>query len=440
MTAIADMLMSRTIHKTLVVAPKKVADSTWHNEAAEWEHLSSLRVVRVIGTEKQRIKAMGGDAHVYVISRDQVCWLVDYHKALWPYDCVVFDESTSFKNYASKRFKAIKSMLPWIKRAYLLTGTPTGQAIDNLWAQLYLLDGGARLGRNITAFRNEYMVASTGYGRQQQYVKYDPRPGAPEKVLEKISDICVSLKADDYIDLPPLVRDTRVVELPEPVMRKYKDFKRTLLLDVDATKITAASATVLTGKLLQFCNGYVYDADGRAARVHAEKLEAYASLLDEIGDRCLVFYSYKSDLDGLREYAGNRRVRVYEGDDDLRDWNDGKIDVMIAHPSSCAYGLNLQRGGCHVIWFGLNWSFELNYQGDRRLFRQGTPYERVYIHYLVAKGGMDERVMEVVTGRKSAHDAAMSALMEEICESRPRQTIIDGSSCSQLAKNDQLVG
>ncbi len=398
------------IARVLVIAPKKVAEATWSKEAAKWDHLQHLKVVTVLGNTAKRIRALNTPADVYVINRENVSWLVDYYKQAWPFDMLVCDESTSFKNPQSKRFKALKLIRRFCKKVVLLTGTPSSKGLIDLWAQVYLLDEGARLGKTISQYRERYFIANTHGGH---FTDYKPKTDAESAVLTAISDICVSMKAEDYLELPECVEHEIPVVLEEKAKREYDQFERDLLLEIEDETITAQGAAVLTGKLLQFCNGAVYNADKQGLIVHDCKLDAYMELLERLdGEPVITFYSFKHDLDRLLERLEKtkRRVRVYQGPQDEDDWNAGKIDVLLAHPASCAYGLNLQAGGRHIVWFGLNWSFELNDQGKCRLWRQGSEFDKVFIHYLVAQGCVDEDVMAAIRSRADTHEAVMSAL------------------------------
>lgn len=398
------------IARVLVIAPKKVAEATWSKEAAKWDHLQHLKVVTVLGNTAKRIRALNTPADVYVINRENVSWLVDYYKQAWPFDMLVCDESTSFKNPQSKRFKALKLIRRFCKKVVLLTGTPSSKGLIDLWAQVYLLDEGARLGKTISQYRERYFIANTHGGH---FTDYKSKTDAESAVLTAISDICVSMKAEDYLELPECVEHEIPVVLEEKAKREYDQFERDLLLEIEDETITAQGAAVLTGKLLQFCNGAVYNADKQGLIVHDCKLDAYMELLERLdGEPVITFYSFKHDLDRLLERLEKtkRRVRVYQGPQDEDDWNAGKIDVLLAHPASCAYGLNLQAGGRHIVWFGLNWSFELNDQGKCRLWRQGSEFDKVFIHYLVAQGCVDEDVMAAIRSRADTHEAVMSAL------------------------------
>lgn len=411
------------VSKVLVVAPKKVAEVTWSKEAEKWDHLKHMRISSVLGSTAKRIRALNTPADVYVINRENIPWLVDYYRQQWPFDMVVLDESTSFKNGRSKRFKALKLVRRFVKKMVLLTGTPSSKGIEDLWAQIYLLDEGQRLGKTITQYRQMYFDANTHGGH---FTEYKPKENAEAAVLEAISDICVSMKAEDYLELPECVEHEIPVQLDDKAKKAYTQFEKDLLLQIDEDVITAGTAGVLTGKLLQYCNGAIYNDNGEAITVHDCKLDAFVELLERLnGEPALTFYGYQHDRDRIlaRLAKTKLRVRVYGGPKDEEDWNAGRIDVLLAHPASCAYGLNLQAGGRNIIWYGLNWSFELNDQGNCRLWRQGSEYDRVYVHYLVVQGCVDEDVMAAIRDRADTHEAVMRALKARIKKIREEQNV-----------------
>lgn len=402
------------VSKALVIAPKKVAEVVWDKEAAKWDHLQHLRIVKVLGSAAKRVQALNTPADVYVINRENISWLVDYYKQRWPFDMVVLDESTSFKNGRSKRFRALKLVRRFMRRVVLLTGTPSSRGLEDLWAQIYLLDEGARLGRTITQYRQMYFDCNTHGGH---FTSYKAKEGAEEAVLRAISDICVTMSAEDYLELPSCIEHEIPVALDVKVKKAYDKFERDLLLEVNGDVITASAAGVLTGKLLQFCSGAIYDNDGKVVHLHDCKLEAYTELLESIaGEPCITFYGYKHDKDRILAALSKTKLRVreYKGPADEEAWNAGEVDVLLVHPASCAYGLNLQAGGRHIVWFTPNWSFELNDQGKCRLWRQGSPYDKMFVHYLVVQGCVDEDVMAAIHDRQSTHQAVMSVLKARI--------------------------
>lgn len=403
------------VSKALVIAPKKVAEGTWSKEAAKWDHLNHLRVVKVLGTAAKRVKALNTPGDVYIINRENIPWLVDYYKQDWPFDMVVLDESTSFKNGRSKRFKALKLVRRFMKRVVLLTGTPSSKGLEDLWAQVYMLDEGARLGKTLTQYRQMYFDPDKR--NATQIWSYKPKPSAEDAVLNAISDICIAMKAEDYLDLPECIEHEIPVVLDDKAKRAYDQFERDLLLEVEEDVITATAAGVLTGKLQQFCAGAIYDNEHKTVHIHDCKLEAYMELLESIaGEPCITFYGYQHDRDRILEALSKTklRVRVYQSTTDEDEWNAGNIDVLLVHPSSCAYGLNLQAGGRHIIWFTPNWSFELNDQGRCRLWRQGSPYDKVFVHYLVAQGCVDEDVVAAIQDRQATHETVMNVLRARI--------------------------
>jgi SNF2 family DNA or RNA helicase len=414
------------IGKALIIAPKKVAEATWAKEAKKWDHLRHLKCVTVLGTETQRIRALNTPGDFYVISRDLVAWLVDYFHQDWPFEMIVCDESTSFKNHQAKRFKALRLIRRFCKKVVLLTGTPSSKDLSDLWAQIYLLDEGARLGKTISAYRERYFTANAHGGH---FTTFIPKEDAETAVLGAISDICISMKAEDYLELPELIEHEIPVTMDDKTRKAYDKFERDLLLEVEDDVITAQSAAVLTNKLLQYCNGAVYGnealpgEDKPVVHLHDAKLDAYMELLEQLGSEpCMTFYSYKHDLARLIERLKKTklRVRVYTGPQDEAAWNAGQVDVLLAHPASCAYGLNLQGGGRNLVWFGLNWSFELNDQGRCRLWRQGSEFDKVFVHYLVVQDGMDEDVMTAIQDRTRTHEAIMRALKARIQKVRVR--------------------
>lgn len=423
LTAINDLRLNRfLIHKCLVIAPKRVAETTWSREAKKWDHLRHLRISAVLGSKKQRLEALKNAADIYVINRENVTWLVEHYKTDWPFDMVVIDESSSFKNHKAKRFKALCWVRPHIKRIVELTGTPAPNGLLDLWAQLYLLDQGERLGKRITHYRERYFEPDQ---RSRDVIfSYRPKPGADEAIRKKIADICVSMKAEDYLDLPDVTEVIVPVELDSKAKALYTKMEKEMLLDFDETIIDAGSAAVLTNKLLQLCNGAVYDEQRKVTEVHQCKIEAFLELVEGLnGQPALVFYSYKHDLDRLQQALSGTGLRVclLKGPEDEDGWNSHKIDILLAHPASCAFGLNLQEGGNQVIWFGLPWSLELYQQANKRLHRQGQK-EKVIIHHLVVEGGVDEDVMKALESKSNTQEQLLEALKVRIQEIQRRVT------------------
>ena len=398
--------------KVLVIAPLRVAQSTWSGEIEKWDHLQGLRLAKVLGSEKQRIGALHHPADIYIINRENTEWLVDYYGRKWPFDMVIIDELSSFKNPRSKRFRALRKVRPLIKRIVGLTGTPAPNGLIDLWSQIYLLDQGERLGKTLTEYRNRYFDP----GRRNQNIVFEwiPKPFAEENIYEKISDICVSMKAEDWLRLPERIDNVIEVELPEKAKSQYKQLEKDLILPLVDSDVTAANAAVLTNKLLQMANGAIYDEFGEAKEIHDAKLEALEETVEAAnGKPVMVVYSYQHDLDRIRKRLKKYNPRTLDSDQDVRDWNEGKIQVLLLHPASGGHGLNLQTGGNTIIWFGLTWSLEYYQQTNARLHRQGQT-ERVIIHHIIAKGTMDEQVLKALTGKAATQNSLMEAVKARI--------------------------
>lgn len=402
--------------RPLVIAPKKVAEATWQQEAARWDHLSRLRFSTVLGSAQKRIRALATPADIYITSRDNVDWLVDYYRNSWPFDTVILDESSSFKNHNSKRFRSLKAIRPRVSRMIELTGTPAPNGLMDLWAQMFLLDGGQRLGKTVTAYRQAFFTEDWAHPGQQ-YRTYSPQKDAEERIRAAISDVCISLKAADYLTLPPFLRDDIPVILDTKAAAAYKKLERELLLEVDDQTITAGTAAVLNGKLLQLCSGAVYDNLGRQTDIHHCKLDAFRETLERLnGEHALVFYWFQHEVGRLLSVARELklRARVYAGAQDEADWNDGKVDVLLTHPASCGYGLNLQRGGHHAIWYSLpNWNLELYQQANKRLHRQGQQHP-VIVHHLLVHGGIDDDMAASLDKKDAVQESMLRALKARI--------------------------
>lgn len=421
LTAIKELQAYRwEVFRPLVVAPKKVAEATWATEAAKWDHLKDMTVVPILGNTKQRIKALYSPGNIWVTNRENLPWLVDYCRNDWPFDMVVLDESTSFKNSRAKRFVALKRVRPRIRRMVELTGTPSPNGLPDLYAQIYLLDGGARLGRTLTSFREIYM--SQDYAHPgQQYRTYSLLPGADQRIRDAIADICVSMKTEDYLTLPDFIENIVPVVLDPAASKAYTKLEREMLLQVDTETITAGTAAVLNGKLLQLCGGAVYSNEGEVVPVHNCKLDAFLELIEQLnGEHALVFYWFQHERDRIVTALKDTglRVRVYESPDDEQAWNAGEVDVLLAHPVSCGYGLNLQAGGHHCIWYTLpNWALEIFQQANKRLHRQGQKYP-VISHLLITQGGVDQDVLASLQSKGDGQEALMQALKARIQKAR----------------------
>lgn len=417
LTAIRELKYDRfLVRKVLVIAPKKVAEGTWTREKEKWEHTKILRVSPVLGSQAKRIRALNTPADIYIINRENVVWLVDYYRNSWPFDMVVIDESSSFKSHTAKRFKALASMGSHIERLIELTGTPSPNGLKDLWAQIFLLDGGERLGKRYTQFRERYF--DPGDRGNNIVYNYKAKPGSEQSILEKISDICISMKAEDYLQLPDVTYHEIPVELDVKALKAYCDLERKMVLELPEEEdcISVASAAALSNKLLQLANGAVYDEDRNIHEVHGCKIEAFLELIESLqGKPALVFYNYQHDRERILKALekSDLRIRELKTPQDEDDWNARKIDILLTHPASSAYGLNLQQGGNHVIWFGLTWNYELYTQANKRLHRQGQQ-EKVIIHHLVCTGTRDEDVMQALEKKDDVQNWVMQSLKARI--------------------------
>ena len=418
LTAVKELKYNRfLVRKVLVIAPKKVAEGTWTKEKDKWDHTKMLRVSPVLGSQAKRIRALNTPADLYIINRENVCWLVDYYRNAWPFDMVVVDESSSFKSHSAKRFKALASVGNHIDRMVELTGTPSPNGLEDLWSQVFLLDGGDRLGKRYSHFRERYFQPDKR-GADGMVYSYEAKPGTERAILDKISDVCISMKAEDYLQLPDVTYHEIPVKLDAKSEKAYYELERKMVLQLpeDEEEISVTSAAALSNKLLQLANGAIYDEDRQVHEVHKCKIEAFLELIESLqGKPVLVFYNYQHDRQRLLEaLAGTKlRVRELKTTQDEDDWNARKIDVLLTHPASSAYGLNLQHGGNHVIWFGLTWNYELYSQANKRLHRQGQT-EKVIIHHLVSAGTRDEDVMQALQHKDDMQNWVMESLKARI--------------------------
>lgn len=400
--------------RVLVIAPLRVADDTWAREIEKWDHLQHLRISKVLGSAAVRRKALKADADIYVINRENVEWLVSEYGSKWPFDTVIIDELSSFKNPSSKRFRALRRVRPLMKRVVGLTGTPAPNSLMDLWSQIYLLDQGERLGKTITAFRDRYFTP----GARNGHVVYDwkEKQEAEQRIYAAISDIVVSMKAEDWLDMPDRIDRVVPVLLDEKSRDQYKKLEKDLLLPFLDGDVVANTAAILSNKLLQMANGAVYDEDRGVKHIHDAKLDALEDIVEAAnGHPVLVFYSYKHDLERIQnrfKQAQTLRKGV-KGNQDIADWNAGKIPLLAVHPASAGHGLNLQDGGNLIVWFGLNWSLELYQQANARLHRQGQQ-RSVIVHHLITEGTMDEDVMTALEGKAVSQDALMAAVKARI--------------------------
>ena len=415
LTAINELKFHRfQVCKVLVIAPKKVAEGTWQKECAKWDHLNHFRISTVLGSEKKRMAALNATADLYIINRENVTWLVDLYRDQWPFDMVVVDEFSSFKSHSAKRFKSLAAVRPHINRFVGLTGTPSPNGLMDLWSELYLLDGGERLEKRFGGFRERYFRP----GRHNGYVVYEylPKRGARDAILNKISDICISMKAEDYLSLPDCIDDEVPVVLDKQARKAYDTLERQMVLELEDDDLTVTSAAALSNKLLQLANGALYDDSRGVHEIHSAKVDAFLELLESLhGKPALVFYSFVHDKDRILDalHKTKLRVRLLESVADQDAWNAGEVDVLLAHPASCAYGLNLQQGGNHIVWFGLPWNYELYVQANKRLHRQGQT-EKVIVHHLVVQDSRDEDVMKALGKKEKAQDYVLESLKARI--------------------------
>ena len=413
LTAIQQLIDDCEVSRVLVVAPKKVAETTWSTEAQKWKHLHDLKVVKVLGTEKQRCLALSQKADVYVTGRDNFVWLVGKYGGRLPFDTLVIDELTSFKSAKSERFKAMRIALPSVHRVIGLTGTPAPNGLIDLWAQMYCLDQGERLGRSVTKYREAYFET---HRWNNIVVRCDVKKGCEEIIRNKIADICLSMQAKDYLQLPDLITHTAIVELTPKVREAYERFEREKVLEFktehgqEPANVLAQSAAGLMNTLAQFANGAVYDDSMQVHEVHSEKLDRLAEIVEAAnGNSVLVFYQYKHDVTRIAAKLKGYRVRAYQGEKDLNDWNAGQIDVLLAHPASTAYGLNMQQGGHYIVWFGTGWNLEHYQQANARLHRQGQQHP-VQVYKLICAGTVDEKASAALEGKKGVQQSLLDSL------------------------------
>ena len=416
LTAIQELREIGFIDKVLIIAPKKVAQVTWKDEINNWEHLKGLRISVIDGTAAQRRAAMMADADIYTVSRDNVVWLVVEHGGVkLPYDMVVIDELSSFKNYASKRFKALRRVRKFIPRVVGLTGTPAPNGLIDLWAQMFLIDEGKRLGKTITGYRDRFFTA----GRRNGDIAYqwdlkNPAEETEQKISDLIKDICISMSAEDYLKMPDKLMYYDRVKLSDKDFKAYKTFEREQVLEFieSGETITAASAAALSNKLQQFANGAMYDADRKVLQLHDEKIEKLKELVEAAnGQPVLIAYTFKHDLDKIMEALKEYKPVKLEKPEQIADWNAGKINVLVTHPASAGHGLNLQKGGHIVIWYGLTWALELYQQFNARLYRQGQK-KPVSIHHIFATDTVDEKIIKSLDGKDTTQRSLMDAIKE----------------------------
>lgn len=423
LTAIDELMFDRCeISKVLVIAPKRVAEEVWTTESQKWDHLKHFKISKVLGTEKQRKEALRAKADIYVINCENVVWLVAQYGGAFPFDMLVIDESSKFKSPKAARFKALRQIRPKISRVVILTGTPVPNGLLDLWPQIYLLDQGERLGKTITGFRERYFTAGNRNGNV--VYDYNLRKGDDvmgkdffeKEIYEKISDICISMKTEDWLELPERIDRNIDVKLPSAIQRQYDEFEREQILALeDVEEISAVNAAALTNKLLQFANGAVYTSDKNYFEVHNEKIDELDELLEVAsGKPFFVFYSYKHDVERIKKHLRKYNPKELKGSGDIYDWNRGAVSFMLAHPASAGHGLNLQAGGHNLAWFSLpNFNLELYQQGVTRIHRQGQ-INRVINSRLIARSTMDEDMLASLDRKASGQEVLMQAVKARI--------------------------
>lgn len=397
-------LDSFDVSRILVIAPKRVAADTWPKELSKWEHLKGLDASLVMGTQAEREAALRRQTFLYIINRENVSWLVENHP--WDFDMVVIDELSSFKSNQAQRFKSMKKVRPLVSRIVGLTGTPAPNSLLDLWPEMYLMDMGQRLGRFIGGFRDRFFTPDK---RNREIIySYKPREGAEEAIYGLISDICISMKAVDYLDMPELIMNRVEVSMDSRERKIYDDFQRDMVVSLQGEELDAVNAAALSGKLTQMANGAVYGENRKVLHIHDRKLDALEDLMEAAnGKPLLVAYWYEHDLQRIK--ARFKNARCIDTTQDIDDWNAGKIPLALIHPASAGHGLNLQDGGYTIVWFGLTWSLELYQQLNARLWRQGQKHT-VVIHHIVTKDTHDEDVLRALDDKDTRQSALIDAV------------------------------
>lgn len=416
LTAVKDLMLDTfEVSKVLVIGPLRVCRDTWPAEIEKWDHLKDLDVSVMVGSQKERVAALNHPAMVYIINRENVKWLVEYYEKngmKFDFDCIVIDELSSFKNYKSERFRWLRKVRPFVKRWVGLTGTPASNGLMDLWSEIGILDGGERLGRFIGRYREAYFKPGSMNPQTGVVFQYIPKPGAEEQIYQRISDITVSMKALDYLDMPECISTQHYVEMDAQERDLYDTLKRDLLIPLKDGDIDAANAAALTGKLLQMANGAVYDENGKPRRIHDRKLEMLEDLIESAnGQPVLIAYWFKHDRMRITEHLNRLKISVRDlkSSEDIKDWNAGDIPVALIHSASAGHGLNLQTGGHILIWFGLTWSLELYQQTNARLWRQGQT-QTVTIHHIITKDTVDEDVMAALEQKDITQEKLIDAV------------------------------
>ena len=409
------MFDSFEIHKVLVVAPIRVASFSWSAEIEKWDHLDGLKYSVAVGTAAERLAALRKQADIYLINRENVQWLISESGIPFDFDMVVIDELSSFKNHQTKRFKALMKVRPKVKRIVGLTGTPSSNGLMDLWAEFRLLDMGERLGRFIGQYRTSYFRPDKQNG--QVVFSYKPLPGAEKQIYGKISDITISMKSTDHLQMPELINSRYTVYLSEKEDSHYADLKKDLVLQLPDGDITAANAASLSGKLSQMANGAVYTDAGETVAIHERKLDALEDIIEAAnGKPVLVAYWFRHDLERITERLHKLKIPCSRLDTDgsIRKWNAGEIPVALIHPASAGHGLNLQGGGNTLVWFGLTWSLELYQQTVARLWRQGQASKTVVVQHIITKGTIDERIMKALSEKDTTQAALIDAVKADL--------------------------
>ena len=420
LTALNDLIFDELkVSKALVIAPLRVAQVSWPNEVKKWDHLKYLDISVIVGDLKKRKAAINADAQVYIINRENIKWLVEYYDKnglCWDFDCVIIDELSSFKNHQSQRFRYLRKIRPFVKRWVGLTGTPTSNGLIDLWAEIGILDGGERLGRFIGRFRESYFKPGSMNPSTGVVFSYIPRPGAEEKIYERISDITISMKALDYLHLPDCIYVNHEVEMSPAEKKLYDQLKSDLIIPTEDGDIDAANAASLSNKLLQMSNGAVYDENKEARFIHNHKLEMLEDLIEAAnGQPVLIAYWFKHDRSRIMQHLSKAgyEIRDIRSSEDIELWNNGSIPVALIHPASAGHGLNIQSGGHILIWFGLTWSLELYQQTNARLWRQGQQ-EIVTIHHIVTKNTVDEDVLAALASKDVTQEKLIAAVKAQL--------------------------
>ena len=416
LTAIFDLLFdSFEVHRVLVIAPLRVARDTWTTEVDKWDHLQSLICSVAVGTAAERKAALMRQADIYIINRENVQWLVEESGIPFTFDMIVIDELSSFKNHNTKRFKSLLKVRPKVSRIVGLTGTPASNGLMDLWAEFRILDMGQRLGRFITKYRTDYFMPDKRNG--QIIYSYKPLPYAEDAIYRQISDITISMKSTDHLQMPELVSSEYIVRLSDSEQEDYEDLKRELVLTIPGGEITAANAASLSGKLSQLANGAIYDDAGDVHNIHDRKLDALEDIIEAAnGNPVLVAYWFKHDYDRISERLKKCHIPFSKLDtsDSIRRWNNGEIPVALIHPASAGHGLNLQSGGSTLVWFGLTWSLELYQQTIARLWRQGQTSKTVVVQHIITKGTIDERIMKALRSKERTQSALIDAVKADL--------------------------